>query len=85
MQRMRWLDGVTDSLDMSLSKPLETVEERSPLCCHPWGGRLGQDLVTEQQQQRDGQENQLQAHFRVTCRGPWSVAGGSGSFSIFFH
>ena len=67
------------------NKPRETVEERSPVCCRPWGGRLGQDLVTQQQQQRDGQENQPQAHFRVTCRGPWSVAGASFSFSIFFR
>ena len=45
-QRMRWLDGMTDSMGMSLSKLLELVMETDLACCSPWGRK--ESDMTEQ-------------------------------------
>ena len=37
-QRVRWLDGITDAMDMNLGKLQEMVRDREGLaCCSPWG------------------------------------------------
>ena len=49
-QRMRWLDGITDLMDMSLSKFRELVMDRKPGMLQSRGCKESDMAVTKQQQ-----------------------------------
>ena len=60
-QRMEWLDGITDSMDMNLSKLWEIVENRGAAVPQSIGlsQRVRHDLVTEQPLVQDVYKNKF--------------------------
>ena len=48
---MRWLDSITNSMGMGLSKLQEIVKDREAWLLSSWGCKVRHNLVTEQLQQ----------------------------------
>ena len=52
---MRWLNSITDSMDMNLSKLQEIMKKQGSLVCYSPLGHKESDKTTEQQQKSNGE------------------------------
>ena len=79
-QKMRWLDGITDAIDMNLGKHLEMVRDREAwhAAVHGLTEESYIDWVTKQQKLWMKQSGSLRWSERTAAPCVWGRVGGGG-------
>ena len=86
---LRWLDSITDTTDMNLSKLWEIEGQRNLACCSPWDHRVRHHWATEQPAPPPDFESQTLSTFATCSTIPsivlWQAKLNGRFMDVFIH